>query len=163
MKRVNASVVSNGRPSISGRRNISIFSLPMVNFGGWTNSGTSRSLTNSKNGVARGESIAFDAFGGVVMTGTFTGTLKTQDAALTAFDGKYGDIFFTRFEKDSHVFLSSVSTAGSARVVTDVNANLDANTNPTTKVVARFGPNDWRRQGHDRVIRYLPLVFRTSK
>src|SRR6267143_4200469 len=45
-----------GRPSISGRRNISIFSLPMVNLGGWTNSGTSRSLTNSKNGVARGES-----------------------------------------------------------------------------------------------------------
>ncbi|MEV4567684.1 phosphoesterase [Nonomuraea sp. NPDC049419] len=38
--------------------------------------------------------------------------------------------------------------------VTGVSSNLDADTNPTTKVVARFGPNDWRRQGQDRVIRY---------
>ncbi|GAB2957693.1 phosphoesterase [Nonomuraea fastidiosa] len=38
--------------------------------------------------------------------------------------------------------------------VTGVSADLDADTNPTTKVVARFGPNDWRRQGQDRVIRY---------
>ncbi|PWU50382.1 phosphoesterase [Micromonospora sp. S4605] len=33
-------------------------------------------------------------------------------------------------------------------------ANLDADTNPTTKVVARFGPRDWRRQGADYVIRH---------
>ncbi|MGW3352802.1 phosphoesterase [Nonomuraea rubra] len=38
--------------------------------------------------------------------------------------------------------------------VTGVSSNLDADTNPTTKVVARFGPNDWRRQGQDHVIRY---------
>ncbi|MFI7617467.1 phosphoesterase [Nonomuraea terrae] len=38
--------------------------------------------------------------------------------------------------------------------VTGVSADLDADTNPTTKVVARFGPNDWRRQGQDCVIRY---------
>ncbi|MBF8187167.1 phosphoesterase [Nonomuraea sp. K274] len=38
--------------------------------------------------------------------------------------------------------------------VTGVSSDLDADTNPTTKVVARFGPNDWRRQGKDCVIRY---------
>ncbi|NUS09553.1 MAG: phosphoesterase, partial [Nonomuraea sp.] len=38
--------------------------------------------------------------------------------------------------------------------VTGVSANLDADTNPTTSVVARFGPNDWRRQGRDHVIRH---------
>ncbi|MEZ7125629.1 phosphoesterase [Nonomuraea sp. AD125B] len=38
--------------------------------------------------------------------------------------------------------------------VTGVSADLDAATNPTTKVVARFGPNDWRRQGQDMVIRH---------
>ncbi|MBP2327006.1 hypothetical protein JOF56_007391 [Kibdelosporangium banguiense] len=38
--------------------------------------------------------------------------------------------------------------------VTGVNANLDADTNPTTKVVARFGPRDWRRQGSEYVIRH---------
>ncbi|MEO3868895.1 phosphoesterase [Nonomuraea sp. B12E4] len=38
--------------------------------------------------------------------------------------------------------------------VTGVSANLDADTNPTTKVVARFGERDWRRQGHDYVIKY---------
>ncbi|MET8529691.1 phosphoesterase [Micromonospora sp. NPDC005172] len=38
--------------------------------------------------------------------------------------------------------------------ITGPSANLDADTNPTTKVVARFGPRDWRRQGHDYVIRH---------
>jgi hypothetical protein len=38
--------------------------------------------------------------------------------------------------------------------VTGVHADLDAAANPTTKVVARFGPGDWRRQGHDHVIRH---------
>ncbi|GLW12418.1 hypothetical protein Misp01_75460 [Microtetraspora sp. NBRC 13810] len=38
--------------------------------------------------------------------------------------------------------------------VTGVSADLDADTNPTTKVVARFGPRDWRRQGADYVIKY---------
>ncbi|WP_221760864.1 hypothetical protein [Kibdelosporangium aridum] len=38
--------------------------------------------------------------------------------------------------------------------VTGVNADLDADTNPTTKVVARFGPRDWRRQGSEYVIRH---------
>ncbi|WP_327108256.1 CehA/McbA family metallohydrolase domain-containing protein [Nonomuraea glycinis] len=36
--------------------------------------------------------------------------------------------------------------------VTGVQADLDAATTPTTKVVARFGPGDWRRQGHDHVV-----------
>ncbi|WP_433538496.1 phosphoesterase [Micromonospora sp. CA-249363] len=38
--------------------------------------------------------------------------------------------------------------------ITGPSANLDADTNPTTKVVARFGPRDWRRQGQDHVIRH---------
>ncbi|MFG2050458.1 phosphoesterase [Micromonospora sp. NPDC048935] len=38
--------------------------------------------------------------------------------------------------------------------ITGPSANLDADTNPTTKVVARFGPRDWRRQGEDYVIRH---------
>lgn len=38
--------------------------------------------------------------------------------------------------------------------ITGPNPNLDADTNPTTKVIARFGPNDWKRQGHDYVIRH---------
>ncbi|MET7392076.1 phosphoesterase [Dactylosporangium sp. NPDC005572] len=38
--------------------------------------------------------------------------------------------------------------------ITGPAANLDADTNPTTKVVARFGPNDWRKQGKDYVIKY---------
>ncbi|MEV4627289.1 phosphoesterase [Micromonospora sp. NPDC049523] len=38
--------------------------------------------------------------------------------------------------------------------VTGPNANLDADTNPTTRVAARFGPRDWRQQGRDYVIRY---------
>ncbi|HUR06670.1 MAG TPA: hypothetical protein VM347_29275 [Nonomuraea sp.] len=38
--------------------------------------------------------------------------------------------------------------------VTGVSANLDTDTNPTTKVVARFGERDWRRQGQDCVIKY---------
>ncbi|MGK5739390.1 phosphoesterase [Micromonospora sp. URMC 103] len=36
--------------------------------------------------------------------------------------------------------------------ITGPAASLDADTNPTTKVVARFGPRDWRRQGRDYVI-----------
>ncbi|PWR04890.1 phosphoesterase [Micromonospora acroterricola] len=38
--------------------------------------------------------------------------------------------------------------------ITGPSANPDADTNPTTKVVARFGPRDWRRQGADHVIRH---------
>ncbi|MFK3978779.1 phosphoesterase [Micromonospora sp. NPDC050397] len=38
--------------------------------------------------------------------------------------------------------------------ITGPNSNLDADTNPTTTVVARFGPRDWRRQGRDYVIRH---------
>lgn len=38
--------------------------------------------------------------------------------------------------------------------ITGPNSNLDADTNPTTKVVARFGPRDWRKQGRDYVIRH---------
>ncbi|MGC4812054.1 phosphoesterase [Micromonospora sp. DT228] len=38
--------------------------------------------------------------------------------------------------------------------ITGPSASLDADTNPTTKVVARFGPRDWRRQGQDYVIRH---------
>ncbi|MET8353107.1 MULTISPECIES: CehA/McbA family metallohydrolase domain-containing protein [unclassified Micromonospora] len=38
--------------------------------------------------------------------------------------------------------------------ITGPSASLDADTNPTTKVVARFGPRDWRRQGADYVIRH---------
>ena len=32
--------------------------------------------------------------------------------------------------------------------------NPDADTNPTTQVVARFGPNDWQRRGRELVIRH---------
>ncbi|MFC4015033.1 phosphoesterase [Nonomuraea purpurea] len=38
--------------------------------------------------------------------------------------------------------------------VTGVSSNLDADTNPTTKVVARFGKNDWQKQGRDYVIKH---------
>ncbi|SCF20450.1 CehA/McbA family metallohydrolase domain-containing protein [Micromonospora chokoriensis] len=38
--------------------------------------------------------------------------------------------------------------------ITGPSANLDADTNPTTKVVARFGPRDWRRRGDSYVIRH---------
>ncbi|MFJ8509790.1 hypothetical protein [Streptomyces avermitilis] len=38
--------------------------------------------------------------------------------------------------------------------VTGPNTNLDSDTNPTTKVVARFGPRDWRKQGHEYVIKH---------
>ncbi|MFC3505608.1 hypothetical protein ACFOOK_32260 [Micromonospora krabiensis] len=38
--------------------------------------------------------------------------------------------------------------------ITGPSANLDADTNPTTTVVARFGPRDWRRQGAEYVIRH---------
>ncbi|RLP85665.1 MULTISPECIES: phosphoesterase [unclassified Micromonospora] len=38
--------------------------------------------------------------------------------------------------------------------ITGPSASPDADTNPTTKVVARFGPRDWRRQGADYVIRH---------
>jgi len=31
--------------------------------------------------------------------------------------------------------------------ITGLNPNLDADTNPATKVVARFGPRDWHREG----------------
>ncbi|MGQ5653811.1 phosphoesterase [Streptomyces sp. EKR5.2] len=33
-------------------------------------------------------------------------------------------------------------------------SSLDADTNPTTKVVARFGPKDWHKQGKDYVIKH---------
>ncbi|MDH2425321.1 phosphoesterase [Sphaerisporangium sp. TRM90804] len=38
--------------------------------------------------------------------------------------------------------------------VTGPSADLGSDTNPTTKVVARFGPRDWRRSGKDHVIRH---------
>ncbi|MEU6713538.1 phosphoesterase [Nonomuraea sp. NPDC046802] len=38
--------------------------------------------------------------------------------------------------------------------VTGVSSNLDADTNPTTKVVARFGKNDWQKQGRDYVVKH---------
>ncbi|MEO3744058.1 phosphoesterase [Plantactinospora sp. B5E13] len=38
--------------------------------------------------------------------------------------------------------------------VTGPVTNRDADTNPTTKVVGRFGPRDWRRQGDEYVIRH---------
>ncbi|MDX3322870.1 phosphoesterase [Streptomyces sp. ME03-5684b] len=38
--------------------------------------------------------------------------------------------------------------------VTGPGSDLDADTNPTTKVVARFGPGDWHRRGHEQVIRH---------
>lgn len=38
--------------------------------------------------------------------------------------------------------------------VTGPGADLDADTNPTTKVVARFGPRDWRKEGKSYVIRH---------
>ncbi|MFI7663061.1 phosphoesterase [Micromonospora parva] len=38
--------------------------------------------------------------------------------------------------------------------ITGPSASLDADANPTTKVVARFGPRDWRRQGDSYVIRH---------
>ncbi|GIH25795.1 hypothetical protein Aph01nite_41050 [Acrocarpospora phusangensis] len=38
--------------------------------------------------------------------------------------------------------------------ITGPNADLDADTNPTTKVEARFGPRDWRKQGQEYVIRH---------
>ncbi|OKI46422.1 hypothetical protein [Micromonospora sp. CB01531] len=38
--------------------------------------------------------------------------------------------------------------------ITGPNPNPGADTNPTTKVVARFGPRDWRKQGPDYVIRH---------
>ncbi|MET9817272.1 MULTISPECIES: phosphoesterase [unclassified Streptomyces] len=38
--------------------------------------------------------------------------------------------------------------------ITGPSASLDTDTNPTTKVVARFGPRDWRKQGKEYVIRH---------
>ncbi|MGH3449432.1 MAG: hypothetical protein ACRDQW_01650, partial [Haloechinothrix sp.] len=38
--------------------------------------------------------------------------------------------------------------------ITGVNPDLDADTNPTTQVVGRFGPSDWRRRGDEHVIRH---------
>ncbi|KAB1929381.1 phosphoesterase [Micromonospora noduli] len=38
--------------------------------------------------------------------------------------------------------------------ITGPSASLDADTNPTTKVAARFGPRDWRRHGDSYVIRH---------
>ncbi|WP_338672729.1 phosphoesterase [Streptomyces sp. SCSIO 30461] len=38
--------------------------------------------------------------------------------------------------------------------VTGPSANLDTDTDPTTRVVARFGPGDWRREGGGFVIRH---------
>ncbi|MDH3035217.1 phosphoesterase [Streptomyces sp. TRM75561] len=38
--------------------------------------------------------------------------------------------------------------------VTGPSADLDSDTNPTTEVVARFGPRDWHKQGHEHVIRH---------
>ena len=38
--------------------------------------------------------------------------------------------------------------------ITGPNPNYDADTNPTTQVVARFGPNDWQQQGNDYVMHH---------
>ncbi|WP_245657614.1 phosphoesterase [Herbidospora mongoliensis] len=38
--------------------------------------------------------------------------------------------------------------------ITGPNADVNADTNPTTKVVARFGPRDWHKQGSEYVIRH---------
>ncbi|MEV5693585.1 phosphoesterase [Micromonospora globbae] len=38
--------------------------------------------------------------------------------------------------------------------ITGPSADVNADTNPTTRVVARFGPRDWKRQGADLVIRH---------
>ncbi|MEV1157914.1 phosphoesterase [Micromonospora chokoriensis] len=38
--------------------------------------------------------------------------------------------------------------------ITGSSASLDADTNPTTTVAARFGPRDWRRHGDSYVIRH---------
>jgi len=38
--------------------------------------------------------------------------------------------------------------------ITGPSADRDADTNPTTRVAARFGPGDWRRQGREYVIRH---------
>ncbi|WP_353901507.1 hypothetical protein ABUL04_10300 [Micromonospora harpali] len=38
--------------------------------------------------------------------------------------------------------------------MTGPSADRDADTNPTTAVVARFGPRDWRQQGAQYVIRH---------
>lgn len=38
--------------------------------------------------------------------------------------------------------------------ITGPTSNLDADTNPTTQVVARFGPGDWQRRGNELVIRH---------
>ncbi|MEU8130696.1 phosphoesterase [Micromonospora sp. NPDC049049] len=38
--------------------------------------------------------------------------------------------------------------------ITGPSASLDADTNPTTTVAARFGPRDWRRRGDSYVIRH---------
>ncbi|MFF0469620.1 phosphoesterase [Micromonospora zamorensis] len=38
--------------------------------------------------------------------------------------------------------------------ITGPSASLDADTNPTTTVAARFGPRDWRRKGDSYVIRH---------
>lgn len=38
--------------------------------------------------------------------------------------------------------------------VTGPVSDLDAATNPTTQVVARFGPGDWQRQGEEYVVRH---------
>jgi hypothetical protein len=38
--------------------------------------------------------------------------------------------------------------------ITGTNPDLSADTNPTTKVVARYSPNQWRREGDEYVIRH---------
>ncbi|MFF3855748.1 hypothetical protein [Micromonospora sp. NPDC002575] len=43
---------------------------------------------------------------------------------------------------------------GGAHWPTGPSADRDADTNPTTAVVARFGPRDWRQQGAQYVIRH---------
>lgn len=38
--------------------------------------------------------------------------------------------------------------------ITGKSDNRDSDTNPTTKVVARFGKRDWRKQGDEYVIKH---------
>ncbi|MDX8053724.1 hypothetical protein SK571_30500 [Lentzea sp. BCCO 10_0798] len=46
--------------------------------------------------------------------------------------------------------------------ITGPNANRDADTNPTTKVVARFGPDQWRRDGDEYYVRHTLRDVQTN-
>ncbi|MGI5506404.1 hypothetical protein [Lentzea sp. CA-135723] len=46
--------------------------------------------------------------------------------------------------------------------ITGPNSNRDADTNPTTKVVARFGPDRWRRDGDEYYVRHTLKDVQTN-